>query len=73
VYRGPGVPSLEGFYVYGDFGSGRLWALLWNGLIVVSNTEIAGVPAPSSFGEDFAGELHICSFDGNIYRLEENP
>jgi hypothetical protein len=31
------------------------------------------VPAPASFGEDFAGELYICSFDGNIYRLEDLP
>lgn len=72
VYRGPGVPSLQGAYVYADFGSGRIWALVWNGASVVSNTEIAGVSSPASFGEDFAGELHICSFDGNIYRLEEN-
>jgi len=73
VYRGPGVPTLAGHYVYADFGSGRIWALLWNGSSVVSNTEIASVGAPASFGEDFAGELHICSFDGNIYRLEELP
>jgi len=73
VYRGPGVPGIVGAYVYGDFGSGRLWALVWNGATVVSNTEIAGVAAPASFGEDFAGELYICSFDGSIYRLAENP
>ncbi len=73
VYRGAAVPGLVGSYVYGDFGSGRLWALVWNGTSVVSNTEIAGVPGPSSFGEDFAGELYICSFDGNIYRLAELP
>ena len=73
VYRGPGVPGIVGAYVYGDFGSGRLWALVWNGASVVSNTEIAGVAAPASFGEDFAGELYICSFDGSIYRLAENP
>ena len=27
VYRGEGVPSLYGSYVYGDFCSGRIWAL----------------------------------------------
>jgi glucose/arabinose dehydrogenase len=73
VYRGTAVPSLVGAYVYGDFGSGRLWALVWNGTSVVSNTEIAGLGSPSSFGEDFAGELYICSFDGSIYRFEELP
>jgi glucose/arabinose dehydrogenase len=73
VYRGAAIPGLVGSYVYGDFGSGRLWALVWNGTSVVSNVEIAGVPAPASFGEDFAGELYICSFDGSIYRLAELP
>jgi glucose/arabinose dehydrogenase len=73
VYRGAAVAGLVGSYVYGDFGSGRLWALVWNGTSVVSNVEIAGVPAPSSFGEDFLGELYICSFDGSIYRLQELP
>jgi len=73
VYRGAAVTGLAGSYVYGDFGSGRLWALVWNGTSVVSNAEIASVPAPASFGEDFAGELYICSFDGSIYRLENLP
>jgi glucose/arabinose dehydrogenase len=73
VYRGPGVPSLQGSYVYGDFGSGRLWALVWNGAAVVSNTAIASVGNPSSFGEDAAGELYICSFNGSIYRFAEIP
>ena len=30
VYRGSLVPSLEGFYVYADFVSGRIWALSTN-------------------------------------------
>jgi glucose/arabinose dehydrogenase len=73
VYRGTGVPSLVGSYVYADFGSGRIWALVYDGSNVVSNVEIAGVSTPSSFGEDFDGELYICSFSGNIYRFAENP
>ena len=27
VYRGKSAPSLTGKYLFGDFGSGRLWAL----------------------------------------------
>jgi len=73
VYRGPGVPSLVGLYLYGDFGSGRLWALDYAGGNVVSNVEIAGVGNPSSFGEDFDGEVYICSYGGSIYRFEELP
>jgi glucose/arabinose dehydrogenase len=73
VYRGNGVPSLRGAYLYGDFGSGRIWALRWNGSAVVSHAEIASVRNPSSFGEDMDAEVYICSFDGNIYRLAELP
>ena len=31
VYHGSALPSLDGAYVYGDFGSGRIWALRSNG------------------------------------------
>jgi uncharacterized repeat protein (TIGR03806 family) len=71
VYRGGDVPSLRGAYVYGDFISGNIWALVHDGTGVVSNTLIADIQNPASFGEDADGELFICSFDGSIYRLEE--
>jgi uncharacterized repeat protein (TIGR03806 family) len=74
VYRGSQLPNLLGAYLYGDFVSGRVWALVRDGGQVISNELIAAVPSPASFGEDESGELYICSFDGNIYRLEEsNP
>lgn len=73
VYRGSLVPSLEGFYIYGDFISGRIWALstnlggnLNNQLLLETGLNI------SSFGTDANNELFVCSFDGNIYRFEEN-
>jgi glucose/arabinose dehydrogenase/mono/diheme cytochrome c family protein len=27
VYRGPSIPSLQGAYVFGDYGAGNIWAL----------------------------------------------
>lgn len=66
VYRGNNLPSLQGLYVYGDFVSGRIWALDDNG----NNTLIIDTDlAISSFGIDADNELYICSFDGNIYQL----
>lgn len=72
VYRGSKVPSLEGLYLYGDFVSGRIWALttnlgsnLNNQLLLETGLNI------SSFGTDENNELFVCSFDGNIYRFEE--
>ena len=70
VYRGSRLPSLYGAYVYGDFCSGKIWALTYDGARVTELLEIVdsqlSIPA---FGEDPAGELYILSFDGSIYRL----
>ncbi|MEM6675304.1 MAG: PQQ-dependent sugar dehydrogenase [Planctomycetota bacterium] len=71
VYRGALNPSLNGAYLYGDFVSGRIWALVHDGEQVISNEQVAQVANPSSFGEDEAGELYVTSFDGSVYRLEE--
>jgi len=74
VYRGKKVPSLQGFYIYADFVSGRVWALKYDGRNTPVNSLISHNPNlyPSSFGIDENGELYICSFDGNVYRLREN-
>ena len=70
VYRGAELPSLHGAYVYGDFCSGRIWALRHDGDMVVERVEIADTSlAISSFAEDVAGELYILSFDGKLYRF----
>ncbi|MEM8884625.1 MAG: PQQ-dependent sugar dehydrogenase [Planctomycetota bacterium] len=72
VYRGTTLTSMVGAYLYGDFISGRIWALVWDGEQVISNEQVATVPNPSSFGEDENGEMYVCSFDGNLYRFTEN-
>lgn len=71
VYRGPTLTSFGGAYVYADFVSGRTWALVHDGSQTISNTEITNLPNPASFGEDEAGELYACCFDGAIYRFQE--
>jgi len=72
VYRGAASPTLWNTYIYGDFGSGRIWSLQYNGTQVVSNQEIANVPSLTSFGEDNSGELYAVSGDGNIFRFSES-
>lgn len=70
VYRGNSVSSIQANYIYGDFLSGRIWALNTDGssntLIVESGFNIA------AFGTDINNELYVCSFDGQIYKLVEN-
>ncbi|TLP81665.1 PQQ-dependent sugar dehydrogenase [Maribacter sp. ACAM166] len=66
VYRGTKIPELNGYYIYGDFVSGRIWALDQSG----NNQLLLGTGLGiSSFGTDASNELYICSFDGKIYQL----
>ena len=71
VYRGTRLPSLAGAYVYGDFCSGKIWAVRMAGgtvaehrLLVHSDLMIA------AFGEGPEGELYMLSFDEQIYRFK---
>jgi len=69
-YRGRDVPQLFGRYVYGDFGSGRIWAAVpglhgrWSPIVIATTSGV------SSFGVDEAGELYVASYDrGIVYRI----
>lgn len=72
VYRGPTLNGLNGLYIYGDFGSGKIWALDYSDLDNPVNTELTEADfSISSFGVDADNELYICDYGGgNIYRLE---
>jgi len=70
VYRGNALPAWLGVYLYGDFSSGRVWALLhlpdgsWqNELMYKTGTSI------SSFGVDENGEIYLVDYSGNILTL----
>jgi uncharacterized repeat protein (TIGR03806 family) len=66
VYRGTAIPALVGRFLYGDFGSGRIWA--------VTNDPITGAARPqllvdtafgiSSFGELVDGEVLVVDLNG---------
>ena len=69
VYRGEQVPELAGKYLYGDYVTGRLWAL-GRGADgeAKSNREIAGLKHPVvSFGEGPDGEVYFLTTFGQIY------
>jgi glucose/arabinose dehydrogenase len=70
VYRGTKVPELAGAYIYGDYVSGRLWALRYDGTNPATNTMLFDTSLNiASFGIDKNNELYICAFDGRIYRF----
>ena len=80
VYGGALLKGLAGKYVFGDFGSGRLWAL---------DLPAAGQPAvptdkawalgrfdlqPTAFGLDDQGELYVGDYGaGVLYRVRPAP
>jgi glucose/arabinose dehydrogenase len=71
VYRGALFPALNGTYFYGDYCSGKIWALRPDGSGWHS-TPVPDIPkvAISSFGEDQAGELYVTDLSGGaVYQL----
>jgi glucose/arabinose dehydrogenase len=70
VYRGSAFEQLQGLYIYGDFISGRIWALDISDIENPVNTELINATFNiASFGVDQNNEIYIAAFDGNIYRL----
>ncbi len=71
VYRGQKNPELVGKYIYGDYGSGRIWTLSYDDVDNPVNEELADTDLfISSFGVDSNQNLYICSYqDGKIYQL----
>ena len=71
VYRGSRLSELRGSYIYGDYATGKIWALVEEQGVLKSNQEIAQVGAISSFGEAQDGELFILSYgSGTIWTLD---
>ena len=75
VYRGLDIVELQGHYVYGDFGSGRIWsvpATSSQGTIGVELLDTAH--NISSFAEDIDGELYLLDYGpGAIYQIVDAP
>lgn len=72
VYRGPSMPELDGWYVYGDFCSGRIWAVNTaddSPPVLLAET---GLPI-ASFGELSDGELLALTFENAVFRLQRSP
>jgi glucose/arabinose dehydrogenase len=71
AYRGGVLPSLRGWYVFGDFCSGRIWRLKYvNGKLVRGRTLMLDTNLNiTSFGEGVQGELYVTHQPGEVYRI----
>ena len=70
VYRNDRLPELSGAYIYGDFCTGKIWALRHDGKETTEHMQIVDSALTiSSFAQSPSGEIYILSFDKNIYRF----
>ena len=74
VYRGNEIPELQGFYVFGDFVSGRIWVLPATSPQGTLPQEILNTAfGISSFAEDNDGELYVIDYGGSVHRIVDAP
>jgi glucose/arabinose dehydrogenase len=70
VYRGNGIPWLLGTYVYGDYCSGKIWGLHYDGGSVIEHSMLLDSNLSiTSFGQGLYGELYVLSRNSGIYRI----
>ena len=70
VYRGPGMPGLQGHYFYSDYCGGYLRSFRWDGSLAMDLREwTPDLGRVVSFGTDGAGEMYILTTD-SVYRAE---
>lgn len=73
VYRGSRMPGLYGKYIYGDYTTGRIWSLGWDGINPPENTELFDTPyGVVSFAEDNSKNLyfiHFAATAGKVYKI----
>ena len=71
VYRGTAYPAMAGAYLFGDYCSGRIWALQANGASTQTATQLlsSGLMI-SSFGEGENGTLYLTDLaGGGVYQI----
>jgi len=74
VYQGGKFPELRGPYIYGDYGTGKIWALKRKGSKVTWLRELADTPhAMVGFSAGRAGEIFYVDYAGQLYELEPTP
>jgi glucose/arabinose dehydrogenase len=71
VYRGSAYPAMAGAYLFGDYCSGRIWALQANGASSQTAVQLlsSGMMI-SSFGEGESGTLYLTDLaGGGVYQV----
>ncbi|NBV23734.1 MAG: hypothetical protein EBS05_17665 [Proteobacteria bacterium] len=73
VYHGKKFPKLKDAYIFGDWETGKFWALRHKNGQLVSNDELCKTTLkPVCFATDREGELLILDYNGGVYRFTPN-
>ena len=74
VYYGLKWSELRGHYIYGDYGTGKIWSIKHDGEKQLALQELADTPlAITGFATTHSGELLVVDHAGGFYRLERQP
>jgi glucose/arabinose dehydrogenase len=78
VYYGKKHADLQGAYIYGDYSTGKVWAVKHDGRKVTWHQEIADTRLQiTGFGIDTSGEILVCDYQaggkGGLYTLDKTP
>lgn len=71
LYRGGAIPLLRGYYVFGDFITGKIWGLKE---MSVNNWQVVDLLSTgrgiSAFGRDGSGNLYVLDYlNGSIFKI----
>ena len=70
VYRGPGIPSLQGVFLFADFCRGQIWGLRggpqdkWQSPLLINTS----VPI-SAIGEDQEGNVYVIGYQTGVISM----
>lgn len=75
IYHGKRLAELKGAYIYGDYDTGKIWLMRYDGHKVVENRELVDTQLRIvDIGQDAADELYIVDHVGGaIHRLVPAP
>ncbi len=75
-WKSPRIPELVGAYIYGDWMTGKVWALKYDSEKeqIIEHRELVDTPLQIiSFAIDDDGDVLIVGYDGTIHRIVANP
>jgi Glucose / Sorbosone dehydrogenase len=75
VVRDPGLPTLQGRYVFGDLSKSTVMSAVVDAAGGRDLRAEPGLPvtAAASFGEDGCGHVYVASLNGPVYRVHDGP